>query len=123
LVAAACGLAAATAASAAFAQGQHRGNWNTPEARSCAAYVEAKYNRRVLDRYDSQNDSERMVEITFYGVARVPQLFDGHKHVSMSVSEFILEGDELIDSRRVRRAQYCVLDDNNRVLGLEYQMR
>jgi hypothetical protein len=123
LTAVACGFAAVVASSSAFAQGGHRGNWNTPEARSCAAAVEAKYNRRVLDRYDSQRDSERAVEITFYSVARVPHLFGGHKHVSMAVSEYIFEGDELIDSRKVRRASYCVLDDNNRVLSLEYDMR
>lgn len=107
----------------AAAQRMHRGNWNTPEAKSCADFVEAKYNRRVVDRHDSRKDTERAVEITFYSVAQVPQLFGGHKFVSMSVTEYSIEGDVVYDSRTVRNASYCVLDAGNRVLGLEYEMR
>jgi hypothetical protein len=107
----------------ASAQRMHRGNWNTPEAKSCADFVEAKYNRRVVDRYDARKDSERAVEITFYNVAQVPQLFGGHKFVSMSVTEYAIEGDIVHDSRTVRNASYCVLDAHNRVIGLEYEMR
>lgn len=123
LIAAMFGVFTGFAASPALAQAKHRGNWRTPEARSCAEYVEDKFNRRVLDRYDSRKDSERVVEITFHGVAQLPHLFGGNKHVSMEVLEFILEGDEVIDSRRIQNASYCVLDERNRVLSLEREMR
>jgi hypothetical protein len=56
-------------------------------------------------------------------VARVPNLFGGHKHVSMAVREDTFEGEEVVETRRIRNASYCVLDDNNRVIALEAEMR
>jgi hypothetical protein len=105
------------------AQRLHRGNWNTLEAISCAKYIEEKYNRRDRDRRDASMDSERVVQITFYGVAHVPHLFGGHKHVSLAVEEAVIEGDVLVEIHKIRSAAYCVLDDNNRVIGLEAGMR
>jgi hypothetical protein len=107
----------------ASAQGMHKGNWRTPEARSCAEYVEAKYNRRFVDKQEARKDTERSVEITFHSVAQVPQLFGGRKFVSMEVMEYASEGDVIYDSRKLHNASYCVLDNNNRVLGLEREMR
>ena len=123
LIAAITGSIVVLSGSSASAQRLHRGNWNTLEARSCAKYIEEKYNRRDRHRRDSSMDSERVVQITFYGVARVPHLFGGHKHVSLAVEEAVIEGDALVEIRKIRSAAYCVLDDDNRVMGLEAGMR
>jgi len=123
LFAVTAGLTVSTTFSPALAQRLHRGNWDTPEARSCAKYVEAKYNRMFRDPRDASRDSERVVQITFYSVAQVPSLFGGHKHVSMAVREDVFEGDDVVETHRIRSASYCVLDDNNRVIGLEAEMR
>jgi hypothetical protein len=123
LFAVTCGFTALATSSSALAQRLHRGNWDTPEARSCAQYVESKYNRMFRDPRDASQDSERAIQITFYSVARVPNLFGGHKHVSMAVREDTFEGEEVVETRRIRNASYCVLDDNNRVIALEAEMR
>lgn len=109
--------------SAALGQGLHLGNANSPEARSCASYIEARYNRRHVDEKDWRDDIERSVQITFYSVAQVPHLFGGNKFVSLSVREFLLEGQEVADDRLLRNASYCILDGNNRVIGLSREMR
>ena len=109
--------------SAALGQGLHRGNANSPEARSCASYIEARYNRRHVDPKDWRDDIERSVQITFYSVAQVPHLFGGNKFVSLSVREFLVEGEAIADDRLLRNASYCVLDRSNRVIGLSREMR
>jgi hypothetical protein len=101
----------------------HRGNYHSAEARSCAEYVETKYNRTARDRADWRRDSERLVEITFYSVAQVPHLFRGNKFVSMGVYEYYYRGNALVGSRMIRDASYCVLDRFNRVVGLEQETR
>ncbi len=109
--------------SAALGQGLHVGNANSPEARSCASYIEARYNRRSIDQKDWRDDVERSVQITFYSVAQVPHLFGGNKFVSLSVREFLVEGEEIADDRLLRNASYCILDRSNRVIGLSREMR
>jgi hypothetical protein len=107
----------------AHAQLAHRGNSNSPEARSCADYIEQKYNRRIIDAENWRDDAERSVQITFYSVAQVPHLFGGNKFVSLGVSEFLFEGHEFANKRPLRNAAYCVLDSRNRVIGLTREMR
>jgi len=107
----------------AFAQGLHRGNANTPEARSCAEYIERRYNRQYIDKKDWRDDVERSVQITFYSVAQVPHLFGGNKFVSLNVREFEIRGDDYTDDRPIRSASYCILDRYNRVIGLSREMR
>lgn len=109
--------------SAALGQGRHLGNAHSPEARSCAGYIEARYNRRSVDPKDWRDDVERSVQITFYSVAQVPHLFGGNKFVSLSVREFLVEGEAIADDRLLRNASYCVLDRSNRVIGLSREMR
>lgn len=101
----------------------HKGNANTPEARSCAQFVEQRYNRVRRDTDDWRADTERFVEITFFSVAQVPQLFGGNKYVSMAVREHFYQGDQIVETRPVRTASYCVLDPLDRVIGLEREMR
>jgi hypothetical protein len=115
-------LAALGLASPAAAQMPHRGNAHSLEAKSCAQYIENRYNRRYVDRKDWRDDVERSVQITFYSVAQVPHLFKGNKFVSLKVEEFTFEGEKFAEERPLSPA-YCILDSSNRVIGLEREMR
>ncbi|HEY8382563.1 MAG TPA: hypothetical protein VIL09_10475 [Microvirga sp.] len=85
--------------------------------------MEQRYNRVRRDTDDWRADTERVVEITFFSVAQVPQLFGGNKYVSMAVKEHFYQGDQIVETRPVRAASYCVLDSADRVIGLEREMR
>lgn len=101
---------------------QHQGYAGDPEAKNCAAYIERMYNSIRADRYDSSKVHEEAVEITFYGVNRIDGVFGGRKYESFVALQYVYEDQQVRDVHDVSE-KYCVLDDNNRVLGLENDMQ
>jgi len=104
------------------AQIRHQGYANEPEAKSCATYIERLYNSIRTDRYDPSKVTEKAVEITFYGTNSLEGIFGGRKYVTFVALQYIYENQSIRDVKNVSE-QYCILDANNRVLGLEREMR
>ena len=104
------------------AQIRHQGYANEPEAKSCATYIERLYNSIRTDRYDPSKVTEKAVEITFYGTQTLPGVFGGRKYVTFVGLQYIYENQYVRDVKNVSE-QYCILDNNDRVLGLERDMQ
>lgn len=110
----ACALLAAAPAVA------HSGYWPTPETESCAAVLEARMNKKGTARYDASVELETKVELVFQGQQRLEGIFGGNRFEIVSYVLDYFENGMIRD--RETGSLYCILSDDNRVLGIETEM-
>jgi hypothetical protein len=97
---------------------------NTPENRACLVYIKQMFEADTSDKYDPAKSESSITDVSFYGLPQRNSAFFGNRrYVAVSISLYTTKTDHGVRSVESSISDmpqhYCILDDNNNVLGLE----